>query len=106
MYSVDIKGSRIDLVLFKQDRSLHGIDTSVFLVSCGNIVKLVCIVGLHQLHRLLQLVKILAKDGYMQAVHKLCQILNILRQCCYSVGVDLLHIGGQRLCLNGQSVRL
>lgn len=37
----------IEIVLFKQDRPLHRINTPVFLVPGRNVVKLVCIVGLH-----------------------------------------------------------
>lgn len=54
------------------------------------------IVGLHQIHRLLQLVQVLFQHfTILKTVHKLSQVLDILGQSRYSAGAYMLDISGQ-----------
>lgn len=58
-------------ILLQQNRPVHRIDASIFLIPRRDVIELIRVFRLQELHGLLELVEVLAQDGYAETVDEL-----------------------------------
>lgn len=81
-------------LLFEEHRSVKGIYTTILLISHRNVEEFLVVVGSHQTDALLKLFQIFSQHlSILEAVNKLCEVLDILGEDGCGGSAYMLNVG-------------
>lgn len=88
-----------EVVLFQQKWAIQCIDTAIYLVSRGDVIIFIRVIRLHQLDRLLKLVKVFSENRDTETIDEFCEVFDVFCKSNDSIRVDLPDIRRKRLSL-------